>query len=65
MVDVCILGNNSVPLSKIVPNIHTRANQPFNPESIKADVKRLENTHMFLSVRSQSPGGQRRADRIF
>jgi outer membrane protein insertion porin family len=52
VLDVRILGNQSVPLDKIRRNIHTRPNRPFDPEMIKEDVRRLENARLFVDVKT-------------
>ena len=51
VIDVRVVGNKSLPLSKIVPNIHTRPNRPYDPEAVQEDVRRLDRTHMFLVVK--------------
>ncbi len=62
VVDVQVQGNKSLPLSKILPHIRTRAGRPFDRELIEEDVRRLDHTHMFVNVRTwyqQLAGGYR------
>ncbi len=59
--DVQIRGNKLLPLNKILPQIHTRKGRPFDLELIQEDVKRLDRTHLFVSVRTyyqQVAGGR-------
>ena len=61
VVDVQIRGNKSLPLDKILPHIRTRAGRPFDLELIEEDVRRLDRTHMFVSVKTfwqQVAGGR-------
>ena len=61
VVDVQISGNKAVPLEKILPNIKTRKGRPFDLEMIQEDVRRLDRTHMFVTVRTyyqQVAGGR-------
>jgi outer membrane protein insertion porin family len=61
VVDVRIAGNKSLPLSKILPHIRTRAGRPFDLELISEDVRRLDRTHLFVNVQTYSqqvPGGR-------
>ena len=56
-----ITGLRSLPLSKILPHIRTRAGRPFDLELIEEDVRRLDHTHLFVNVRTywqQVPGGR-------
>ena len=60
VVDVRVDGVRNVPLSKIVPQIHTRANRPFSDAIVQDDVRRLYATKMFDSVEPKHltvPGG--------
>ncbi len=50
MVDVRILGNKSLPLEKITPFIQTRAGRKFDDDLVKEDVRRLDNSKMFVNV---------------
>ncbi len=52
VIDVRILGNKSLPLSKILACIHTRPNRPFDLEMVEDDVRRLDNTHLFVDVKT-------------
>lgn len=54
VVDVRIVGNRSVPLSKIVPHVRTRAGRPFEKAVVEADVRRLMSTKMFVKVNPYS-----------
>jgi outer membrane protein insertion porin family len=60
--DVQISGNKSLPLEKILPQIRTRKGRPFDKELIEEDVRRLDRTHMFVTVRTffqKEPGGEK------
>jgi outer membrane protein insertion porin family len=60
VVDVRVVGNESVPLHKIVPNIHTRAGREFQPQQIEDDVRRLTKSRQFVNVTTRyqrSPEG--------
>ena len=52
VVDVRISGNKSVPLEKILPSLRTRAGRPFDLELINEDVRRLDQTRMFVDVKT-------------
>ncbi len=52
VVDVRISGNKSVPLAKILPCIRTRAGRPYDAELLNEDVRRLDQTHMFVDVKT-------------
>jgi outer membrane protein insertion porin family len=54
VVDVRIVGNRTVPLSKIVPHVRTRAGRPFEKGVVEADVRRLMSTKMFVKVNPYS-----------
>ena len=61
VMDVQIRGNKSVPLDKILPQIRTRKNRPYDAELIQEDVRRLDRTHLFVDVKpsyQQVPGGR-------
>jgi outer membrane protein insertion porin family len=61
VVDVRIRGNKSLPLTRILPHIRTRAGRPFDLELIEEDVRRLDRTHLFVNVRTywqQVAGGR-------
>jgi outer membrane protein insertion porin family len=61
VVDVKIAGNKTLPLSKILPHIKTRVGRPFDLELIGEDVRRLDQTRLFVDVRSywqQAPNGR-------
>lgn len=52
VVDVRIAGNKSVPLEKILPSLRTRAGRPFDLELINEDIRRLDQTRMFVDVKT-------------
>jgi outer membrane protein insertion porin family len=54
VLDVRIVGNKSLPLEKIQPHIRTRPGRPFDLELIEEDVRRLDNSHMFVNVKTYS-----------
>ncbi|MEN6459084.1 MAG: POTRA domain-containing protein [Thermoguttaceae bacterium] len=61
VVDVRVVGNKSLPLTKIQPHIHTRTGRPFDLEMIEEDVRRLERTGMFVDIKTywqQVPNGR-------
>ncbi len=61
VVDVKIAGNKSLPISKILPSIQTRAGRPFDKELIEEDVRRLDRTKQFINVKTylqKVPGGR-------
>jgi outer membrane protein insertion porin family len=61
VVDVKVAGNKSLPLEKILPSIRTRAGRPFDLELIQEDVRRLDHTHLFVTVKTywqKVPGGR-------
>lgn len=51
VVDLQITGNQSVPRAKILRYIHTRVGRPFKMEVIEEDVRRLNQTGMFVDVK--------------
>lgn len=52
VVDVRITGNRNVPLTKIVPQVKTRAGRPFRLDVVQEDVRRLNQTKMFVMVKT-------------
>ncbi|MGW8258106.1 MAG: POTRA domain-containing protein, partial [Thermoguttaceae bacterium] len=61
VVEVRIEGNKTFPLEKITPYIRTRAGRPFSMSLIEEDLRRLDNSKLFLSVRpyyQRVPGGR-------
>jgi outer membrane protein insertion porin family len=61
VVDVKISGNKSVPLEKILPCIRTRAGRPFDLQLVAEDVRRLDQTRQFFTIRTYTqkvPGGR-------
>jgi len=61
VVDLQITGNQTVPQAKILRYIHSRVGRPFNTEVIEEDVRRLNQSGMFLDVKpfSQRVSGGR------
>ncbi|NUQ63387.1 MAG: BamA/TamA family outer membrane protein [Pirellulales bacterium] len=58
---VRVVGHNRVPLEKILPNIHTRQGRVYDPKVIEDDVRRLNGTKLFITVKpytQQVPGGR-------
>lgn len=49
--EVKIVGNQRISTDKILAQIRTRAGRPFNPRLIEEDVRRLNQTRWFASVR--------------
>ena len=49
--DVRIVGNESIPVAKIKPHIRTRPDRPFDIELVEQDVRKLNDTRMFVHVR--------------
>ena len=45
--------NESQPLDKVIRFIHTRPNRPLEQETIDEDVRRLNNSRMFVEVGKQ------------
>ena len=61
VVNVQVVGHQSIPLRKIVPHIQTRAGRPLDMELIEEDVRRLNRTRMFVSIKpltQKVPGGR-------
>ena len=52
VVDVRVVGNQNVPLTKIVPHVRTRSGRPFDQDLLEADVRRLSQTKMFVNVKT-------------
>ena len=50
VVDVRIVGNETVPVAKIKPHIRTRPDRPFDIEIVEDDVRALNDTRMFVTV---------------
>jgi len=48
VVDVRVVGNRNLPLTKIVPHIRTRTGRPFSLETVQDDVRRLNQTRLFV-----------------
>jgi outer membrane protein insertion porin family len=51
VLDVRIDGNRDVPLEKIRPHISTRPGRAFDERVVQEDIRRLNRTRQFLSVR--------------
>jgi len=49
--EVRVQGNRATKLEKILPHIRTRAGRPYSLELIEEDVRRLNRTGMFVTVR--------------
>ena len=61
VVEVRIEGNRTVKLEKILPHVHTRAGRPYDPNQIEKDVRDLNRTRLFVTIRplsKQVPGGR-------
>ncbi len=54
VVDVRVVGNQAIPLTKIVPHIRTRPGRPFDMEVVEGDVRRLTQSRMFVNVKTYS-----------
>ncbi|MCE5267050.1 MAG: BamA/TamA family outer membrane protein [Planctomycetaceae bacterium] len=52
VVDVKFVGAKTLPLSKILPHVKTRAGRPFDLELIQEDVRRLDKTGMFVDIKT-------------
>ena len=50
--EVRVVGNKSMPLEKITPHIRTRAGRPFSMQQLQEDARSLDNTRMFVSVKT-------------
>ena len=50
VVDVRVVGNQNVPLTKIAPYVRTRAGRPFDQDLLEGDVRRLSQTKMFVKL---------------
>ncbi|HTN74826.1 MAG TPA: POTRA domain-containing protein, partial [Pirellulaceae bacterium] len=50
--DVKIVGNRGVTEAKIFAQIRTRKDREFDPETLQADVRRLNGTSLFRDVRT-------------
>ncbi|NQT40280.1 MAG: BamA/TamA family outer membrane protein, partial [Planctomycetes bacterium] len=61
VVQVRIIVNEKLLTRRVIPNIHTRAGRPFDTNVIEEDVRRLNQTGMFLDVKvsyQQVAGGR-------
>ncbi len=54
VVQVQMIGRKHVPLLRIVPHIRTRAGQPLDMELIEEDVRRLNRSGLFVSVKTMT-----------
>jgi outer membrane protein insertion porin family len=52
--DVRVVGNSTVELAKIVPYIKTRAGRPYDSQLVREDIRRLNRSRMFASVRTEN-----------
>lgn len=50
--DVRIVGNQQLSLAKIAQHVRTRPGRPFDMELIEQDVRRLNQTKLFVNVRT-------------
>jgi outer membrane protein insertion porin family len=50
VVDVRVVGNQSVKLQRISPMIRTRSGRNYDPDIIEDDVRKLNKSRMFVSV---------------
>ncbi len=50
VVEVRIVGNETIPKAKILRHIRTRVGRAFDQEMIEEDVRRLDSTRMFVNV---------------
>jgi outer membrane protein insertion porin family len=51
---VRIEGNEAQPIEKVVRFIHTRASRPLEQDKIDEDVRRLNNSRMFVDVKAST-----------
>lgn len=61
VVEVQVKGQNRVSMSKILPQIHTRAGRAYDPDVVEEDVRRLNKTGLFFTAKPftrQVPGGR-------
>jgi outer membrane protein insertion porin family len=61
VVAVQIEGNRGISEQKILKHIRTRAGRPYDAETVARDVRELNNTRMFVTVKPLSkpvPGGR-------
>ena len=50
--EVRIVGNKSMPLEKITPHIRMRAGRNFSMQQLQEDARSLDNTRMFVGVKT-------------
>ncbi len=61
VVEVQVVGRKTVPIRKMAPFIRTRAGRPLDMELIEEDVRRLNRSRLFVSVKPMTrkvPGGR-------
>lgn len=51
VLEVRIVGQNRVPIEKILPHVRTRAGRIFSPDTLEDDVRRLNGTRLFVNVK--------------
>ncbi len=51
VVQVRVSGHDRVPLRKILSNIHTRQGRVYDPKVVEEDVRRLNGTKLFITVK--------------
>lgn len=59
--EIRILGNKTIPTSKILNELQTRVGRPFDPELVQRDVRKLATRGWFVDVKTsdeKSPGGR-------
>jgi outer membrane protein insertion porin family len=52
--DVRVVGNQTVPLEKVVHYIKTRAGRPYDPLTVREDVRQLNKSRLFASVSTEN-----------
>jgi outer membrane protein insertion porin family len=52
IVEVRVIGNKSMPLEKITPHIRIRAGRPFSMKLLQEDARSLDNTRMFVNIKT-------------
>lgn len=60
VVDVRVVGNETVTPTKIQPHIRTRRGRPLDTEMVESDVQRMNSTRWFIEIKplyQQVPGG--------
>jgi outer membrane protein insertion porin family len=58
--EIRVVGNKSMPLGKITPHIRMRAGRAFSLQQLQEDARALDNTRMFVGVKTytqRTPAG--------